>query len=122
MITVEVAPYVRAIIAYDYHLMQDRVRRSGLLGEGGRPGKRMRNTRSALSAMEGGSRSTTRRENYFAADVNTHLVLRTAGDGWEAAVAEDIKSSIQDCAPDRIENGSSLDNKALLPVSSMEAE
>ncbi|KAI1149230.1 hypothetical protein F4825DRAFT_62535 [Nemania diffusa] len=79
----DVAPYVRAIVAYDQRLLSERRAKSSLLSEGGRPEKkRMRTTRAALSALEGGSRATTRGERYFAADLNPYLVLRTGGKGW----------------------------------------
>ncbi|KAK6949824.1 hypothetical protein Daesc_008145 [Daldinia eschscholtzii] len=85
MISLDIAPYVRSIVAYDQRLQQERISRSSLLSEGGQPGrKRMRTTRSAYSAIEGGTRASTRREKYFTADVNPHLVMRTGGRGWDA--------------------------------------
>ncbi|KAI2470466.1 P-loop containing nucleoside triphosphate hydrolase protein [Annulohypoxylon bovei var. microspora] len=87
-ICLDVAPYIRSIVAYDQQLQRQRLSRSSLLSEGGQPGKkRMRTTRSAYSALEGGSRASTRRERYFSADVNPHLVMRTGGRGWDAAAA-----------------------------------
>ncbi|GKT49777.1 ATPase family AAA domain-containing protein 5 [Colletotrichum spaethianum] len=90
MITLEVAPYVRGIIGYDHRLMQDRMQRSGLLSESGRPGKRMRSTRAAYSALEGVARGNARKENYFAAELSTPLVMRTGGESWQAAVDEEM--------------------------------
>ncbi|KAI1073571.1 hypothetical protein F5B20DRAFT_501059 [Whalleya microplaca] len=88
-ISLDVAPYVRSIVAYDQRLQQERLLRSNILSEGGRPGrKRMRNTRSAYSALEGGSRASTRREKYFSAEVNPHLVMRTGGKGWDVLTAQ----------------------------------
>ncbi|KAI1435114.1 hypothetical protein GGR50DRAFT_345302 [Xylaria sp. CBS 124048] len=82
-ICLDVAPYVRSIVAYDQRLQNERLKRSNLLSQGGKPDrKRMRTTRSAFSALEGGSRSTTRREKYFTADINPYLVMRTSGKGW----------------------------------------
>ncbi|OHE96577.1 ATPase [Colletotrichum orchidophilum] len=99
MITVEVAPFVRSIISYDHRLMQNRMQRSGLLSEGGRPGKRMRSTRAAYSALEGVARGNMRKENYFVADISTTLVMRTAGEGWQAAVDEVMSSMEQPPSP-----------------------
>lgn len=99
MITLEVAPYVRSIINYDYRLMQNRMQRSGLLSEGGRPGKRMRSTRAAYSALEGVARGNMRKENYFAAEIRTPLVMRTAGEGWQAAVDEAMSLMEQPPSP-----------------------
>ncbi|KAK1597085.1 ATPase [Colletotrichum navitas] len=90
LITLEVAPYVRGIIGYDHRLMQDRMQRSGLLSEGGRPGKRMRNTRAAYSALEGVARVNMRKENYFSAELSAPLVMRTGGESWQAAVDEEM--------------------------------
>ncbi|KZL75940.1 AAA family ATPase, partial [Colletotrichum tofieldiae] len=90
MITLEVAPYVRGIIGYDHRLMHDRMQRSGLLSECGRPGKRMRSTRAAYSALEGVARGNTRKQNYFSAELSTPLVMRTGGESWQAAVDEEM--------------------------------
>ncbi|KAI0016104.1 hypothetical protein F4780DRAFT_760878 [Xylariomycetidae sp. FL0641] len=83
LISLDVAPYVRSIVAYEQRLLRKRRSRSSLLSEGGQPSKkRMRTTRSAYSALEGGSRASTRREKYFSADINPNLVLRTGGHSW----------------------------------------
>ncbi|KAI0892776.1 P-loop containing nucleoside triphosphate hydrolase protein [Annulohypoxylon nitens] len=92
-ICLDVAPYVRSIVSYDQQLQQQRVSRSSLLSEGGQPGKkRMRTTRSAYSALEGGPRASTRRERYFSADINPYLVMRTGGEGWDTAVTWAMES------------------------------
>lgn len=86
-IVLDVAPFVRSIVAFDNKLMQERAKLSTLLSEGGSGGggargrKRMRTTRAAYSALEGGERKTTRRERYFDG-IATGFVLRTAGEGW----------------------------------------
>ncbi|KAI0432199.1 hypothetical protein F5Y09DRAFT_302394 [Xylaria sp. FL1042] len=88
----DVAPYVRSIVSYDQRLYNERRVRSNLLSESGRPEKkRMRTTRAALSALEGGSRATTRREKYFEADINPYLVMRTGGKCWEEAVHQTVE-------------------------------
>ncbi|KAJ3487265.1 hypothetical protein NLG97_g6451 [Lecanicillium saksenae] len=85
LIVVEVAPWVRGIVHYDDQLMQDRQRLNELLNEGGRR-KRMRTTRAAYSALEGGERRTTRKERYFGDCLSTDAVMYTAGDGWQEAL------------------------------------
>ncbi|KAH7244069.1 uncharacterized protein BKA55DRAFT_573010 [Fusarium redolens] len=85
LIVLDVAPWVRGIVEFDNTLMQERLKLSNLLSEGGKR-KRMRTTRSAYSAMEGGERRTTRRERYFGDTLNTVFVRRTAGKGWQEAV------------------------------------
>ncbi|KAL1880017.1 hypothetical protein Daus18300_001380 [Diaporthe australafricana] len=82
----DVAPYVRGIVAYDNELQKQRLKMSNLLSKGGT--KRMRNTRAAHAALEGGSRTHTRPERWFKADVNGVLVMRTAGEGWAEALKE----------------------------------
>lgn len=82
----DVAPFVRGIVAYDNELQKQRLKMSNLLSKGGT--KRMRNTRASHAALEGGSRTHTRPERWFKADLNGVLVMRTAGEGWADAVKE----------------------------------
>jgi len=84
----DIAPYIRSIVSYDARLQQDRARLSNLISEGGRKGKRMRTTRSAMSALEGGARSTTRRDRYFGPGLNPYYVLRTGKQSWLDAASE----------------------------------
>lgn len=91
LIPLDIAPYVRSIVAYDARLQQDRSRLSNLMSEGGRKGKRMRTTRSAMSALEGGARSTTRRDRYFGSGLNTYSVLRTGMQCWLDAMLAETK-------------------------------
>ncbi|KAK4250621.1 hypothetical protein C7999DRAFT_11621 [Corynascus novoguineensis] len=95
LIALDVAPYVRSIVAYDSHLQKQRVKLSSLVGQGGKgfkSSKRMRTTRAALSALEGGPRSTTRAERWFKADINPYLVAKTAGKGWGGFEVEDLET------------------------------
>ncbi|KAM0322198.1 hypothetical protein ACHAQA_009688 [Verticillium albo-atrum] len=89
LITLDVAPFVRGIVAHDRRMVGERAQRSSssLVSEGGRPGKRLRQTRTAMLALEGGV--GLRRESYFRAKLNPYFVMRTGGKGWaEAAVEE----------------------------------
>lgn len=90
LIATDLAPYVRSIVLYDANLQQERARLSNLLSEGGRSGKRMRTTRAAMSALEGGARSTTRKDKYFGPGLNPHLVLKTGCQSWFDAVSEEM--------------------------------
>jgi len=90
IIATDIAPYVRGIVAYDAHLQQERAKLSNLLSEGGRPGKRMRTTRAAMSALEGGSRKSTRRERWFGDKVNAQWVEQTGMPCWRDAVAKQM--------------------------------
>lgn len=44
--------------------------------------KRMRTTRAALSALEGGERSVKRKDRWFRGELNPFLVEKTGGRGW----------------------------------------
>ncbi|KAK8076598.1 hypothetical protein PG994_003870 [Apiospora phragmitis] len=109
LITLDVAPFVRSIVAYDQRLQKERLQRSNLLSEGGKPKKRMRTTRAAMSALEGGTRASTRRERYFAADVNPILVMRTGGEGWASIAAAAVEGEEQQQQSSRSSRSSSKD-------------
>lgn len=89
LITLDVAPFVRSIVAYDLRLQQERLRLSNLVSAGGRSGKRMRTTRAANAALEGGMRKSTRPDRYFGNTLNSDLVLRTGKQAWLDAVTSD---------------------------------
>ncbi|KAK4141411.1 uncharacterized protein C8A04DRAFT_39138 [Dichotomopilus funicola] len=94
LITLDVAPYVRGIIAYELHLQKQRIKLSSLVSEGGTGGpgsRRMRTTRAALSALEGGTRSATRGERWFKAEMNPYFVAKTAGKGWNSFEEGDLE-------------------------------
>jgi hypothetical protein len=95
LIALDVAPFVRGIVSYEAQLQKQRLKLSNLVSEGGgraAGSKRMRTTRAALSALEGGSRSTTRGERWFKADINPYLVAKTAGEGWNGVVSEELRT------------------------------
>lgn len=81
IITLDLAPYVRSIVAHEQILEGQRVRLSNLLSVGGN-GKRSRTTRASRVALEGGVRETKRRDRWFDAHVNFELVMATAGKNW----------------------------------------
>ncbi|CAG8954301.1 hypothetical protein HYFRA_00005922 [Hymenoscyphus fraxineus] len=102
MIALDLAPYVRSIVACDARLQQDRARLSNLLSEGGRQGKRMRTTRAAMSALEGGARRTTRKERYFGDKLNKIFVLYTGMESWLEAAFLEEQASRETLAPDDV--------------------
>ncbi|UPX14791.1 uncharacterized protein EKO05_0005263 [Ascochyta rabiei] len=81
LITLDLAPYIRSIVAHEQTLEAQRIRLGTLLSEGGRA-KRARTTRASRTAIEGGERKTKRREHWFSRDLNFELVMRTAGSSW----------------------------------------
>ena len=109
LIVLDVAPWVRSIVSYDHRLMLERKRLSSLLSEGGKK-KRMRNTRSAYSALEGGERKTTRRERYFQGSVSTILVLNTGLKAWQDA-AKDAMGETEESASASPEAMEGLDSE-----------
>ncbi|CAK7230904.1 hypothetical protein SEUCBS140593_007747 [Sporothrix eucalyptigena] len=126
-IVVDVAPFVRGIIAYEGRLQKQRQKTSSLFTENAsttgstpgacgtsdsdgsnevvattarrRPAKRMRTTRAAMSALDWGTRSAVRKERWFDnADINPVLVMRTGGDDWDTIVEEDLKKLGEEAA------------------------
>ncbi|GFP58690.1 telomere length regulation protein elg1 [Trichoderma asperellum] len=93
LIVLDVAPWIRGIVAYEHQLMQRRLKLSNLLSEGGGKRKRMRTTRSAYSALEGGERRTTRRERHFGDCLSTLHVMRTGGEKWMDLIVEEVAKS-----------------------------
>ncbi|KAL6709143.1 hypothetical protein ACN47E_001959 [Coniothyrium glycines] len=81
IITTDLAPYVRSIVAHEQILESHRLRMSNLLTAGG-TGKRARTTRASRVALEGGVRETKRRDRWFDAELDFELVMRTAGTNW----------------------------------------
>ncbi len=110
----DLAPYVRSIVAYDKRLLEERKKLSGLLSEGGQAGrKRMRTTRAAMSALEGGERRNTRKEKWFAGGLNASFVEKTGKEEWiDIAVAQEriAKETI------------ASENKAKIPENSGDSE
>ncbi|KAI4932687.1 hypothetical protein J4E85_003085 [Alternaria conjuncta] len=83
IITLDLAPYVRSIVAHEQILEEQRVRMSSLLtSAGGIGGKRGRTTRASRVALEGGVRETKRKDRWFDADVDFEAVMGTAGREW----------------------------------------
>ena len=84
-ITVDLAPYIRAIVHHDKLVGEQRERLEHLTSDG-RNGRRARTTRAARSALEGGQRATTRRDKWFTDELDIDAVLATAGSEWPRAV------------------------------------
>ena len=76
-IATDIAPYIRSIVAFDQRLEQQREAMTGDL-----QGKKVRKTRAARAALEGGSKANTRRERWFPAMTDFEKVMNTAGKGW----------------------------------------
>ncbi|KAL2888460.1 Telomere length regulation protein elg1 [Ceratocystis lukuohia] len=96
LIALDVAPYVRSIV---YHDTQRRARNlscSPAPDGTDRPAKKLRATRAALSAMDGGHRASVRVQDYFAtcSGVDNAAVLATAGASWPALAYSQYQSAV----------------------------
>ena len=78
----DLAPYIRSIVAFDLRLEKYRLQLTGLLSQGS-TGKRVRKTRASRAALEGGSKSFTRKERWFPEDTNMSRVLATGNPAWQ---------------------------------------
>ncbi|KAF7182877.1 hypothetical protein CNMCM7691_002621 [Aspergillus felis] len=79
----DLAPYIRAIMAFDLRLEQYRLQLSGLLSENADGKKRMRKTRASRAALEGGSKAETRKERWLPPGTNPALILATGNKEWQ---------------------------------------
>jgi sorting nexin-8 len=79
----DITPYVRAIVAFDFRLQQYRLELSRLLSGNGRGTKRVRTTRASRAALEGGSKSETRKETWFSPTINVPRILATGQKEWQ---------------------------------------
>lgn len=79
----DLAPYVRAIVAFDLRLEQYRLKISGLLSPSGGTKRKMRKTRASRAALEGGDKAHTRRERWFPPDTNPARILATGNHEWQ---------------------------------------
>lgn len=80
MVSEDVAPYIRSIVAFDLRLEQQRIQLSGLLSQGAR---RPRTTRASRAAVEGGDKAMIRRERWFPGRIVPSQVKMTGGLDWE---------------------------------------
>ncbi|KIW97910.1 uncharacterized protein Z519_01494 [Cladophialophora bantiana CBS 173.52] len=94
----EVAPYIRYIVSHDQRLEQVRNELHGMSQHGT---KRQRRTRAARAALEGGNKSTVRRDRWFPEELDWHAVMRTGNewpqakhaDTWDGSAASTPSSS-----------------------------
>lgn len=82
LIVEDLAPYVRAIVLHDVQLEDQRRQ----IQE--QSNKRLRMTRASRSALEGGSRSSMRRDKWFEGELDPNVVLKTGSQEWYEAAAK----------------------------------
>lgn len=83
----DISPYIRSIMAFDLRLERYRLQLSGIMSEGPR-NKRVRTTRASRAALEGGNKSSTRRERWFSQDANPKQILATGSSEWQDALVQ----------------------------------
>ncbi|WEW61140.1 hypothetical protein PRK78_006630 [Emydomyces testavorans] len=83
VISEDVAPYIRFIVASDLRIEQQRHQLNSLLSQSVPGAKRMRTTRASRAALEGGNNAMARRERWFSGKVVPAQVMATGGLGWE---------------------------------------
>ena len=79
----DLAPYIRAIVAFDLRLEQYRLKLCGLLSPGAGGMRNMRKTRASRAALEGGDKANTRKERWFPPDTNPARILATGNKEWQ---------------------------------------
>lgn len=88
VIAEDIAPYIRAIMAYDLRLERYRDALNGIMSQGSTK-RKTRTTKASRAALEGGNKSDTRRERWFTTDVNPNRILATGFKGWEDALVRE---------------------------------
>ena len=89
----DVAPYVRSILSYDIRLTEQRRQLELSLSQSNGRHHHTRKTRASRAALEGGSKSSTRREIWFEATMDVKSVLNTGGIGWQETLQESMAVS-----------------------------
>ncbi|KAL9105758.1 MAG: hypothetical protein Q9227_009106 [Pyrenula ochraceoflavens] len=87
LLAVDVAPFIRSIVAFDVRLEQQRSQMDNLSRSSTISGKKARTTRASRAALEGGNKANTRKERWFSKSLDIDKVLSTAGPGWQEAAA-----------------------------------
>lgn len=87
VVAADIAPYIRSIAAYDLRLERYRDELSGVSSQGSTK-RKARTTRASRAALEGGSKSQTRRERWFPNEVNPKRIMATGCKAWEDALAQ----------------------------------
>ncbi|PNS19240.1 hypothetical protein CAC42_2417 [Sphaceloma murrayae] len=103
VLTVDMAPYVRAIVAHDARRERERRELHALLhgaeaGEG-----KMRRTRAARGALEGKGREEVKREKWWDVGLEEEAVRVTGGEGWGASLGEWVERKREELEREREE-------------------
>ena len=119
VITEDLAPYVRSIVAYDLRLEEHRGLLSSLLSQPGQNSKKQRTTRASRAALEGGSKARTRRERWFPNNTNFDAVLQSGGQGWQGIA---LKQTMAELSEGEMELDESSRRDSVGSASAMESD
>lgn len=87
VIAEDLAPYIRSIVGFDLRLERYRDELNRLTTQGSTK-RKTRTTRASRAALEGGSKSNTRRERWFSSNINSKRIIATGSKSWEDALAQ----------------------------------
>jgi hypothetical protein len=107
-ISEDLAPYIRAIVAFDLRLERYRLELSGLSSRGSSFAGRMRRTRASRAALEGNDKAHTRRERWFPSDVNSSWILATGGKDWQDTLVQSGHFNVRPIIRERRRSNPSL--------------
>ncbi|EQL37839.1 hypothetical protein BDFG_00876 [Blastomyces dermatitidis ATCC 26199] len=85
-ISEDLAPYIRAIVAFDLRLEQRRLALSGPISLDSKSNKRVRTTRASRAALEGGDKASVRKDKWFTGKLDAKSVLATGCPEWQDAL------------------------------------
>jgi hypothetical protein len=98
--TEDIAPYIRAIVAFDLRLERHRMELSGLISQGG-GNRKIRKTRASRAALEGGDKANTRKERWFSHNANPARILATGGKEWQDILHQSGYLQLATLTPER---------------------
>ncbi|XHG04277.1 hypothetical protein AWENTII_007553 [Aspergillus wentii] len=84
----DLAPYIRAIMGFDLRLEKYRLELSGLLSHSTNRTKKMRTTKASRAALEGGTKTDTRKERWFPSDTYSSRIMATGNKEWQDLLVE----------------------------------
>ncbi|EEP80078.1 predicted protein [Uncinocarpus reesii 1704] len=104
----DVAPYIRFIVACDSRIEQQRLEQSGILAQTGFGAKRPRTTRASRAALEGGDKASARRGKWFSGRVVPEQIMLTGGPDWENL----LLLHLQQLSEERLASGTGVSETA----------
>ncbi|OJD25427.1 hypothetical protein ACJ73_03204 [Blastomyces percursus] len=110
-ISEDLAPYIRAIVAFDLRLEQHRLALSVPISLESKSNKRVRTTRASRAALEGGDKASVRKDKWFTGKLNAESVLATGCPEWQDALGWAIQWASGDQAKGDKKRNQSMDEQ-----------